>query len=73
MQNIKGYNMKAVKGIETKEQAQAYLRDRNYGDKRDYRKIYVNGLATTWADTLKTASVAWFEKYGEWPSTVQFA
>lgn len=65
--------MVTVKGIETKEQAQAYLKARKYGDKRNYRKIYVNGLATTWADTLKTASVAWFEKCGEWPTAVEFA
>lgn len=65
--------MKTVKGIETKEQAQAYLKARNYGIKRDYRKIYVNGWATNWADTLKTAAVAWFEQEGEWPHTVEFA
>lgn len=65
--------MKTFKNVETKKQAQAYLKARNYGNKRDYRKIYINGFATTWADTLETASVAWFEKHGEWPHTAQFA
>lgn len=65
--------MKTVKGIETKEQADLYLKARKYGDKRDYRKIYVNGLSTNWADTLKTAAVAWFLTYNSWPDTVEFA
>lgn len=59
--------------IKTKEHAEKFLSDNKYGERRDYVKIYVNGLSTTWAKNLTFAKVAYFAAYGEWPHTCKYA
>lgn len=62
-----------IKDIKTKEQADEYLKSIGYGEKRDYRKIYVNGMATNWAKSLDVAKIAWFAQYNQWPWAVEYA
>lgn len=59
--------------IKTQNDAKKFLADNKYGEKRDYHKIYVNGLATNWAKNLTFAKVAYFAACGEWPTTCEYA
>lgn len=59
--------------IKTKEHAEKFLIDNKYGERRDYDKIYVNGLSTTWAKSLTLAKIAYFAAHGEWPHTCEYA
>ena len=58
----------------TLEKALSFLESINYGDKTDYRKIYLNNsLATNWSRSLKVAAIAYFVAHNEWPSSVEWA
>ena len=49
-----------------KEKANEFLKSIGYGDKRDYKKLFVNhfGNVTTWAKSKDVAKIAWVAKYG---------
>lgn len=57
----------------TVEQCKAELIKIGYGEKRNYAKIYVNGLATNWAKDCRIAAIAWKAKNGIAPYTVEYA
>ena len=51
--------------------ASQHLKSIGYGDKRDYKKIVVNGYptVTTWARNMQVAKIAWVAKNGYIPKT----
>ena len=57
----------------TQEECKEYLQAIGYGEVRDYPKIYVNGMATNWAESVKVAKIAYKARYGVFPSTVEKA
>jgi hypothetical protein len=57
----------------TVEECIVELKSIGYGNRRDYPKIYVNGLATTWAKNCRIAAIAYKALKGVHPFTVELA